>query len=260
MIADQSVQVVAVNAIRDGVRDAELDPAEALDLLLAAAPRWDETPGRGRARVCHGHAGRCRTPRSPSARSGSTGWRAVADQLLSAAPEGSDAQLVAFRLLVRSTARRPSAADLAGRASACRPGIVTDPELVWLIVERLAVLDPDPSPIEAALARDRSAAGRIHATRARAALGRPEAKVTAWARLVEPSNLTAYELYATAEGFFVPGQEELTDPYVDRYFAEIGATGAFRSGWALRDVAAKAYPGLAATPDDSAAGRAGSGR
>ena len=46
----------------------------------------------------------------------------------------------------------------------------------------------------------------------------------------------------------MPGQEELTGPYVDRYFAEIGATGAFRSGWAMRDVAAKAYPRLAATP------------
>ena len=128
-------------------------------------------------------------------------------------------------------------------------GIATDPELVWLVVERLAALDPDPSPIEAALARDRSAAGRIHATRARATLGRPEAKATAWARLVEPSNLTAYEVYATAEGFFVSGQEELTARYVDRYFAEIGGTGVFRSGWAMREVATKAYPWLAATPE-----------
>ena len=88
-----------------------------------------------------------------------------------------------------------------------------------------------------------------HAVRARAMLGRPEAKAAAWARLVEPSDLSAYELYATAEGFFVPGQELLTDPYVDRYFAEIGGTGAFRSGWALRDVAARAFPYLAATPE-----------
>jgi aminopeptidase N len=117
------------------------------------------------------------------------------------------------------------------------------------MVARRAALDPDPGPIEVALSLDRSAAARIHATRARAMLGRPEAKAAAWKRLVEASELSAYELYATAEGFFVPGQEALTDPYVDRYFAEIGATGAFRSGWALRDVAAKAYPFLAATPD-----------
>ena len=50
------------------------------------------------------------------------------------------------------------------------------------------------------------------------------------------------------EGFFEPGQEELTDPYVRRYFAEIAATAEFRTGWSLGAVAGRAYPSLAATP------------
>src|SRR4029453_17609152 len=125
---------------------------------------------------------------------------------------GSDRQLVAFRLLVRSTVDLPRLRSWAA-GEQLPTGMVGDPELAWLVVERLAGLDPDPGAIEAAQARDRSAAARIHAVRARAMLGRPEAKAAAWARLVEPSDVSAYELYATAEGFFVPGQELLTDPY-----------------------------------------------
>ena len=247
-VADEPVQVVAVNAVRDGVRDAELDPAEALDLLLAAVPGWsDETLVDAALSFAIG------TLAGPYAPVGQRAERLdrvarAAEEILSAAPTGSDRQLVAFRLLVRSTVDVRRLQDWAA-GKQLPDGIALDPELVWLMVERLAALDPDPRPIEVALAGDRSAAARIHATRARATLGRPETKAAAWVRLVEPADLTAYEVYATAEGFFVPGQEELTAPYVDRYFAEIGATGAFRSGWALRDVAAKAYPVLAATPE-----------
>jgi aminopeptidase N len=66
---------------------------------------------------------------------------------------------------------------------------------------------------------------------------------------MRPSELSAYEIYAIAEGFFVTGPTELTNEYVGRYFAEIGATERFRSGWALGEVASKAYPWTAATPD-----------
>jgi len=247
-VADEPVQVVAVNAIRDGVRDAELDPRYALDLLLAAVPGWaDETlveSGLGFA------LGTLAGPYAPVVERPQRRGRVarVAEEMLDVAPPGSDRQLVAFRLVVRSTDDVRRLRDWAA-GDRLPTGVALDPELTWLIVERLAALDPDPTPIEAALAADRSTAARIHATRAGAMLGRPEAKATAWTRLVEPSEMSAYEVYATAEGFFVPGQEELTDSYVDRYFAEIGGTGRFRSGWALRDVAAKAYPGLAATPE-----------
>ena len=246
-VTDKPVQVVAVNAIRDGVRDAELDPAEALDLLLAAVPGWpDETLVEAALDFA---INALSGPYAPVAERAQRLRRVarVAEAILGATAAGSDHQLVAFRLLVRSTADRRRLRDWAA-GNELPAGITQDPELVWLVVERLAMLDPDPTPIEATLAEDPSAAARIHATRARAALGRPETKAAAWARLVLPSDLSAYELYATAEGFFVPGQEELTSPYVDRYFAEIGGTGAFRSGWALREVAAKAYPWLAATP------------
>ena len=117
-VADESVQVVAVNAVRDGVRDAELDPTEALDLLLAAAPRWDEML----VEAALGFAmGTLAGPYAPIAERPERLGRVarVADDLLSGAPEGSDSQLVAFRLLVRSTGDVQRLRDWAvGRAPA----------------------------------------------------------------------------------------------------------------------------------------------
>ena len=247
-VSDEPVRVVAVNAVRDGVRDAELDPAAALDLLLAAVPGWSEET---LVESAMGFAiGTLAGPYAPLAERPERLRRVcrVAEEMLGSAPAGSDQQLAAFRLVVRSTDNVGRLRDWAA-GDRLPTGVALDPELIWLVVERLAAIDPDPGPIEAALARDRSAAARIHATRAGAMLGRPESKASAWSTVVEPSDLSAYELYAIAEGFFVSGQEELTDRYVDRYFAEIGGTAAFRSGWAVREVAAKAYPRLAATPD-----------
>lgn len=66
---------------------------------------------------------------------------------------------------------------------------------------------------------DRSAVGRVHRARALAGLPDPGAKAVAFALVMHPSELSAYEVYATAEGFFRPEQQELTAPYVDRYFA-----------------------------------------
>jgi aminopeptidase N len=51
-----------------------------------------------------------------------------------------------------------------------------------------------------------------------------------------------FELYALAEGFWEPGQRTLTDPYVERYFAEIAGTAALRSGWVVDRVALLTYP------------------
>jgi aminopeptidase N len=61
--------------------------------------------------------------------------------------------------------------------------------------------------------------------------------------------LSAYELYAIGEGFFALGQEELTEPYVARFFTDMPATARLRSGWALPQVISAVYPVLAASPE-----------
>jgi aminopeptidase N len=121
-------------------------------------------------------------------------------------------------------------------------GVELDPEIRWEIVERAATLTEDDGLISDALDRDSSAAAHIHAARARAALGSSEAKERAWGLLMRPSATSAYEVYATAEGFFQTNQPTVTAPFVPRYFADIGETARFRTGWALSEVANRAFP------------------
>ena len=159
---------------------------------------------------------------------------------------GSDRQLEAFRLTVKSSG--DMARLWAWLESRDLPdALVIDRELSWTIIERLACLDPDPGLIDAALVRDPSASAHEHAARARSSLPIAKAKEAAWQLLTKPSAVSAYEVYATATGFFDPGQTELTEPYVARFFAEVPDTADFRTGWVLGQVAARAFPVPAST-------------
>jgi aminopeptidase N len=66
---------------------------------------------------------------------------------------------------------------------------------------------------------------------------------------MSPTGASAYEAYATAQGFFDPAQADLTAPYVNRYFEEVGQMATFRHGWSLGKVALLAYPSPASTPE-----------
>jgi aminopeptidase N len=166
---------------------------------------------------------------------------ATARAVLLGAPAGSDRQLVAFRAAIASSEDAEELGVwLAGRSLPA--GLSLDPELTWAIVERLSSLGADPELIDDVLARDHSAAAEVHAVRARASRPDPAAKQRAWELLTQPSELGAYEIYAAAEGFFLPWQYELTGAYVRRYFAEMPATAAFRTGWALGRAALLAFP------------------
>ena len=240
-IGDEPVLVVIYNAIRDAVRSADLDPAAALELIGNGIPavRAELILSSVLTFAADQLAGAyCPVAERPARLAR---VRDLASRLLATAEAGSDRQLTAFRLLVRC---HDDADRLRGWADGQElpDGLALDPDLHWELVRRLAVVAPDPRSIDEALDRDRSSAGRVQAARAHAALGTAEAKAAAWERLMHPSNLSAYELYATGEGFFNPAQAELTAPYVARFFTEIGATAEFRSGWSLGEVAVKAYP------------------
>jgi aminopeptidase N len=247
-VAEPPVLVVIYNAIRDAVRDATLDPADALDLICRGVPSQDSDVVTDRLMAFA--MDQLSGAYSPVADRPSRLARVhqTCRTMLAASPARSDAQLTAFRLCVRSAAdagllRRWQAGEL------LPPGVSLDPELGWEIVERIAGLVADPDVVANALARDGSSSAHVHAARARARLASPEAKDAAWRDLMGPSDLSAYELYALGEGFFDPGQPALIAPYVPRYFADVGGLAAFRAGWALRDVASKAFPWCAADPE-----------
>jgi aminopeptidase N len=70
----------------------------------------------------------------------------------------------------------------------------------------------------------------------------------AWDAIMLDAARPNYELYALAEGFWDPGQHSVTARYVDRYFEQIPATAALRSGWVVDRLALLAYPWAAVEP------------
>ena len=244
-VEDEAVLVVVHNAVRDAVRDAELDPAVALDLVTASLPG---VPSEVLVTVVLGSAaGALAGSYSPVDQRAARLARVhdLAGAVVAGSPAGSDRQLAGFRRLVASSVD----VDLLRAWSEGRdlpPGLALDSELTWAVVERLVQLTGDDAVLQRTLARDSSSSAAVHAARTRAARPTEAAKAEAWRLLVEPSDVSAYEVYATAEGFFPAGQEELTQPYVERFFTEIGGTAAFRRGWALGRVAGLAFPHLAA--------------
>ncbi len=244
-LGDESAAVVVFNAIRDAVRNAELDPAVALELFEGAIPAQSDelichsVLGFALQQLAGSYASRAQRPERLAR------VRRLVEEVLSRSEPGSDRQLVAFRLAIRTAedlerlSRWYAGTDLPH-------GVELDPELAWAVVERRCALNGDLTLLADARQRDLSASGRVHAARAQALLPDPDAKAAAWTLLMEPSTAAAYEVYATAEGFWDAGRGELTDAYVPRYFSEIGDTVRFREGWALSEVAAEAFPRFAA--------------
>jgi aminopeptidase N len=243
-ITDEPLLVVIYNALRDAVRDATLDPEDALDLITRSVP------GVAANVIVSALLAFALDPLaaaySPVGRRADRRLRvhAVTQQIVAESAPGSDRQLTAFRLSVRSSG---DAQALRGwlDGSGLPEGIDLDPELRWSVVTQLAAYAGDAAAIAAELAADPSSSAQIHAARARAAIGTPEAKQRAWDLLMAPSAASAYELYATAEGFFVPEQSALTAAYAHRYFDQIAETADFRSGWVLGEVAKRAFPASA---------------
>jgi aminopeptidase N len=118
-----------------------------------------------------------------------------------------------------------------------------DAELRWTVLLQLARLGAiGDAEIDAELTRDTSSEGVVHAIRCRAALPTAEAKERAWTLIMTDADVANYELYAACEGFWHPGQVDVTAPYVDRYFAEIPGTEKLRSGWVVAQSAKSAFP------------------
>jgi aminopeptidase N len=243
-----ATRVVVVNAFRDAVRNAEVDPGLALEALLEAAAVDDEDVVVGSVlRFCGEVLAAGFTPVDRRPERLARVHRA-ARAVIDGAGSGSDRQLLGFRYAIASCVDVKALRHwLDGQD--LPPGLQLDPELIWSIVVRLAEVGGDADAIEHALQRDPSAAGCVHAARARASLPDPAAKAAAWSALVGSSELPASELYAVAKGFFRPGQTVLTGPYVSRFFDEMPDTAAFRSGWALGQIVSDAFPLAHASSD-----------
>jgi aminopeptidase N len=245
-LADPIVRVVLWNSLRDQVRSAELDPAVALDMVTGTVP--EEPDDLITRAILDWSLGILAGPytRTDQRTERVDRLTATAASILERAEPGSDRQLSAWRSLLGCT--RDAGLLRAWLDGDRLPaGRELDPELRWRAVTRLATVTGDAEAIDRAYHLDRSAFGRVHRARALASLPDPAAKAAAFTLLLQPSELSAYELYATAEGFFLPEQDALTAPYVARFFDGVNATASFRSGWSLGQLVLRAFPATATT-------------
>ncbi len=114
---------------------------------------------------------------------------------------------------------------------------------------RLAVLgEADEADIDAEYERDRTASGAVQAVRCRASRPDPAAKRHAWDAIVADVTSSNRLVVAAAEGFWHPGQESLTESYVERYFDEMPAAARLRTPMMTIQVAMAGFPRYAAQP------------
>ncbi|WP_418956458.1 aminopeptidase N [Streptomyces tritici] len=255
-IPDALTRAVVWNALRDMVRDGELEPAAYLETALAHLPEETDLA------VVQGVLTFARTQ--------------IADRYT--APEERPAALATLTALARDLIRRTEDGDSPGlRLTAVRTlidsattpdkiaswldegtvhgGPELDPELRWRILARLAVLGAaDEAAIEAELARDPSASGQEGAARCRASLPTAEAKAAAWSAMFTTDDLSNYLFTATAHGFWQPEQADLVRAYVPRFYEDAPAM-AVRRGPAMAEAAGRyAFPVHAIDAESLAAG------
>jgi aminopeptidase N len=241
-IGDPLARALCWAALWDACRDGELPAASFVRAVL------DGVDGEPDPAVAATLLGQARTAAVLFASDGGPLLQALAEASRAAAwaaPAGSDLQLTRVRALA-DAAQDPASADAVAAlldGTDAPPGLVVDTELRWHLVERLAALGrADDAAVDAELAHDDTAAGRLHALTARAAMPSPAAKDRAWTQLTDGTSLSNHETAAVAEGFWRYGQDELLRPWVDRYVAELPALWDARTPQVAGTLARELFP------------------
>jgi aminopeptidase N len=243
---DPMLRASAWNSLRNGYYHAEVDPAVALDLLEAAMPSEDTDDGVG---FTLSWALGAVVPLAADPESARSRMHDVAARRVASAPAGSTLQLSAFRAQVSASSATDELRGWLGGAS-LPDGLVVDLELRWRILYRLAVAGAaGRDELAAALADEPTAISQVWHARALAAIPDAEAKAWAWQRFTGEVDVPNHELEAVGTGLWQLGQEQLTDPYVARYFEDLPATAEVRGVQMLAAVASGFYPVLAVSED-----------
>ncbi|MCH5644128.1 aminopeptidase N [Gordonia sp. ABSL49_1] len=192
---------------------------------------------------------------------GRSGFSARLLELARAAQGGSDHQLAYVNTLLAGLLNADQVDVVRGLldgddpADHGLPGLAVDTDLRWKLVRALATAgaidtDPDSTPIiDAEAARDNTATGTRQAAAARTARPLAEAKADAWAKAIDDDSLSNIFTRTMIEGFARPGQGELLEPYVAKYFDAVPEVWARRSSEVAQTVVIGLYPSGAMTED-----------
>ena len=227
------------NNVRSAFHNAEIDPADVLDLLDVWMGAEDSDDA---VYYTMPWAIQKVAPLTGDHEASLARIHAVSRSLLAAAAPGSTMQLAAYQATVDSAGDPATLrAWLAGRDLPA--GLEIDLDLRWRTLVRLAVLGAvDRARLDAALADEPTARSRVEHAKATASLPDEEAKAWAWQRFSGEVDVPNYELEAAGLGLWRVGQDLLTEPYVDRYFDELPGTVDVRQGWVLGDAAQSFFP------------------
>jgi aminopeptidase N len=217
--ADPLPAALCLAATWDMCRDAEMPTRDYVALALAAARKVDDV-GVVQTMLSQA-ASAVRSFADPGWRR--TGLAVLADglkDLVTSSQPGSDQQLSFAYALVSVASSQADIDLLAGllTGSAAIDGLVVDTDLRWQLLLRLVsrgVLHRDA--IEAELEQDRTDAGARGAASCFAAIPDPVAKDAAWTSIVS-GELPNATFRAVLTGFHAADQDELLEPYADRFF------------------------------------------
>jgi len=235
-LQDTALRAGVWTALMSSFHDAALSPQSLVDVAAAALPT--ETSDAAVTLV-----------RRAVDRLASVAGPAIVDRLhlatrtraATAAP-GSELQLAAFRAAVVTGHDAGVLRGWLGGAE-LPDGVEIDLDLRWLILGRLAELGAtDRDELRSHLDQERTAESHVSHVRAVCSLPDAEAKAWAWQHFTGELDAPNYDLEAAALGLWRPGQEELTQEYAERYFAEVAGTAAVRQGWVLAESAGDFFP------------------
>ncbi len=101
-----------------------------------------------------------------------------------------------------------------------RPGLQVDRDTRWIVVRRLVKLGAEGDElVDREAAADRSSSGHQSALAARASRPLAQAKDEAWQKILDPQ-VSNRDFGAIVAGLWSTGQEELVEPYLDRYLED----------------------------------------
>jgi aminopeptidase N len=176
--------------------------------------------------------------------------RSLADagyKAMHSAEPGSDHQLAWARSFIGAAREADHIAVLEGLLAGTYDvaGLTIDIDLRWSLVRALAALGRlDDAAIAAELERDPTAAGRRHATSARASRPTAEAKAEAWTTIMDQLDLPNSMLGAWISGFASHDQLPLLEQYRELYFERVSHIWETRSSEMAQEIVVGLYPGV----------------
>ncbi|GAA0242582.1 aminopeptidase N [Saccharothrix mutabilis subsp. mutabilis] len=187
------------------------------------------------------------------------GWRRFTAKMLElarAAEPGSDHQLAFVNALAGSVLEAADLEVVRGwyDGTDVLPGLDVDTDLRWRLLQALVAHGAADLPeIAAEEERDPTATGRRRAESARALRPTVEAKQEAWDRAVNDDELPNAVSEAIVAGIQHPGQKELLQPFVARYFADVADVWERRSSERAQSMVIGLFPSWSIAQDTVAA-------